>query len=59
MTFEDYAWDCCDDMIYDCTEYEYVWCEITDTSCKQSTCPKLEEVVKWLKEQEQNVDTIM
>lgn len=46
MKFNDFAWNCCPHSEYDCTKHKYVWCELTNESCKKSSCPNLEEFHK-------------
>ena len=42
MTFEDFGWDCIDSY-YNCNIHKYMWCEITNQSCKESSCPRIKE----------------
>ena len=51
MTFEDFGWNCIDSY-YNCNIHKYMWCEITNQSCKESTCPRIKEYQYELKENE-------
>ena len=48
MTFEDFGWDCIDSY-YNCNIHKYMWCEITNQSCKESSCPRIREYQHELK----------
>lgn len=51
MTFEDFGWDCIDSY-YDCSLHQFMWCEITNQSCKKTTCPRIKEYEFELKKEE-------